>query len=93
MSTVAPKAISPGMAAGEHRAVLIYQIDSYEYWERQLCRKNVTFGQFGETFTDRSADDEVCIGDRYRFGTALFAVTQPSVTCYLPGHSRQLLTG
>jgi MOSC domain-containing protein YiiM len=27
------------------------------------------------------ADDEVCVGDRYRIGAALFEVTQPRVTC------------
>jgi MOSC domain-containing protein YiiM len=27
-------------------------------------------------------DKEVCVGDRYRIGTAVFEVTQPRVTCY-----------
>ena len=27
----------------------------------------------------------MCIGDRYRIGTALFEVTQPRVTCYRVG--------
>ena len=31
------------------------------------------------------SDDEVCIGDRYRIGTAVFEVTQPRVTCYRVG--------
>jgi len=31
------------------------------------------------------ADDEVCIGDRYRIGSGLFEVTQPRVTCYRVG--------
>jgi len=31
------------------------------------------------------SDDEVCIGDRYRIGQALFEVTQPRVTCYRVG--------
>jgi ferredoxin-NADP reductase/MOSC domain-containing protein YiiM/ferredoxin len=71
---------------GEHRAVLVYQIDSYQYWESRLGRNNFTFGQFGENFTvDGMADDEVCIGDRYRIGSALFEVTQPRVTCYRVG--------
>jgi Uncharacterized protein conserved in bacteria len=30
-------------------------------------------------------DDEVCIGDRYQIGSALFEVTQPRVTCYRVG--------
>jgi ferredoxin-NADP reductase/MOSC domain-containing protein YiiM len=71
---------------GEHRAVLVYQIDSYRYWERQLGRKDFVFGQFGENFTvEGLSDDEVCIGDRYRIGSALFEVTQPRVTCYRVG--------
>src|SRR3546814_18128256 len=31
------------------------------------------------------SDQEVCIGDRYRIGGALFEVTQPRVTCYRIG--------
>ena len=31
------------------------------------------------------ADDEVCIGDRYQIGSAVFEVTQPRVTCYRVG--------
>ncbi len=71
---------------GEHRAVFVYQIESYRYWERELGRDDFTYGQFGENFTvEGLADDEVCIGDRYRIGEALFEVTQPRVTCYRVG--------
>ncbi len=75
-----------GGHGGEQRAVMIYQIDSYRYWEHTLRRSDFTFGQFGENFTvDGLPDDEVCIGDRYRIGSALFEVTQPRVTCYRVG--------
>jgi ferredoxin-NADP reductase/MOSC domain-containing protein YiiM len=71
---------------GEHRAVFVYQIDSYHYWQSQLGRIGFTYGQFGENFTvDGLSDREVCIGDRYRVGGALFEVTQPRVTCYRVG--------
>ena len=71
---------------GEQRAVFVYQIDSYRYWERFLGRSDFSFGQFGENFTvEGLADDEVCIGDRYRIGNAVFEVTQPRVTCYRVG--------
>jgi ferredoxin-NADP reductase/MOSC domain-containing protein YiiM/ferredoxin len=71
---------------GEHRAVFVYQIDSYRYWERELGRSDFVHGQFGENFTvDGLADDEACIGDRYRIGQATFEVTQPRVTCYRVG--------
>ncbi len=71
---------------GEHRAVFVYQMDSYRYWQRELNRSDFAFGQFGENFTvEGLADSEVCIGDRYRIGSALFEVTQPRVTCYRVG--------
>jgi MOSC domain-containing protein YiiM len=71
---------------GEQRAVLVYQIDSYRYWERVLGRSDFVYGQFGDNFTvDGLPDDEVCIGDRYGIGSALFEVTQPRVTCYRVG--------
>jgi ferredoxin-NADP reductase/MOSC domain-containing protein YiiM/ferredoxin len=71
---------------GEQRAVFVYQIGSYRYWERELGRNDFVYGQFGENFTvEGLADDEVCVGDRYRIGTATFEVTQPRVTCYRVG--------
>ncbi len=71
---------------GEHRAVFVYQIDSYRYWQKELGRNDFTYGQFGENFTvDGMSGEEVCIGDRYRIGDALFEVTQPRVTCYRVG--------
>jgi ferredoxin-NADP reductase/MOSC domain-containing protein YiiM len=71
---------------GEQRAVLVYQIESYRYWERELGRGPWGPGQFGENFTvEGLADDEVCIGDRYRIGGAIFEVTQPRVTCFRVG--------
>jgi ferredoxin-NADP reductase/MOSC domain-containing protein YiiM/ferredoxin len=71
---------------GEARAVFVYQIDSYRYWEGELGRSDFVYGQFGENFTvEGLADDEVCIGDRYQIGSAVFEVTQPRVTCYRVG--------
>jgi len=71
---------------GEHRAVFVYQLDSYRYWQHQLNRADFSFGQFGENFTvEGLSDTDVCIGDRYRIGGALFEVTQPRVTCYRVG--------
>ena len=71
---------------GEQRAVFVYQMDSYHHWEQFLGRNDFTFGQFGENFTvEGLLDDEVCIGDRYSIGDAVFEVTQPRVTCYRVG--------
>jgi ferredoxin-NADP reductase/MOSC domain-containing protein YiiM len=70
---------------GEQRAVYVYQIESHRYWQEQL-KTTFVIGQFGENFTvEGLADDTVCIGDRYRIGSAQFEVTQPRVTCYRLG--------
>jgi ferredoxin-NADP reductase/MOSC domain-containing protein YiiM len=71
---------------GEQRAVFVYQIESYRYWKEQLNRTDLVHGQFGENFTiEGLPDDAVCVGDRYRIGTALFEITQLRVTCYRVG--------
>ena len=71
---------------GEHRAVFVYQLDSYRHWQEQLKRDEFVYGQFGENFTvEGLADDSACIGDRYQIGSALFEITQPRVTCYRVG--------
>src|SRR5262249_4773764 len=71
---------------GEQRAVFVYKIESYRYWQEQLKRTDFAPGQFGENFTiEGLPDDAVCIGDRYQIGSALFEVTQPRVTCYRVG--------
>ncbi|PWV51676.1 MOSC and FAD-binding oxidoreductase domain-containing protein [Chitinophaga sp. S165] len=75
---------------GEHRAVFVYQAESYQYWRETLKRDDFVYGQFGENFTVdglEMADNKVCIGDRFRIGSAIFEVTQPRVTCWRVGIS------
>lgn len=75
-----------GGHGGEQRAVLVYQIESYRYWQHHFGRDDFELGQFGENFTvEGLSDDEVCVGDRYRVGDAEFEVTQPRVTCFRVG--------
>lgn len=71
---------------GEQRAVMVYQSESYDFWRTYLDRDDLRPGHFGENFTVTGlADDDVCIGDRYRIGDAEFEVTQPRVTCFRVG--------
>ncbi|HEX5228324.1 MAG TPA: MOSC and FAD-binding oxidoreductase domain-containing protein [Bryobacteraceae bacterium] len=88
-----------GGHGGEQRAVFMYQIESYRYWQERLKRDDFVYGQFGENFTiEGLPDDSVCIGDRYRVGSAIFEISQPRVTCYRVGirmnepHMAALLT-
>lgn len=75
-----------GGHGGENRAVFVYQLEAYAHWREHLSKHDLTHGQFGENFTiEGLTDDVVCIGDRYRIGSAVFEVTQPRVTCYRVG--------
>ncbi len=71
---------------GEQRAIMVYQLDSYRYWAGYLGRSDLVAGNFGENLTvEGLADNEVCIGDRYRIGGAVVEVSQPRDTCYRVG--------
>jgi ferredoxin-NADP reductase/MOSC domain-containing protein YiiM/ferredoxin len=71
---------------GEQRALLAYQLGSYRYWASYLRRPDLVAGIFGENLTvEGLADDEVCIGDRFRIGAAVVEVSQPRDTCYRVG--------
>jgi len=71
---------------GEQRAVFVYQMDSYRHWSTFLSRDDLEPGQFGENFTVEGLPDvEVCIGDRYSIGSAIFEVSAPRVTCFKVG--------
>lgn len=71
---------------GENRAMLVYQLESYRYWQQFLEEAPYEMGRFGENLTvEGLADAEVCVGDRFRIGEALVEVTQPRVTCYRLG--------
>jgi MOSC domain-containing protein YiiM len=66
---------------GRDKAVCVYAIDHYEYWEKLLGRK-MPDAAFGENLsvTDMN-EDGVCIGDIYRAGTATVQVSQPRQPC------------
>jgi ferredoxin-NADP reductase/MOSC domain-containing protein YiiM/ferredoxin len=71
---------------GEQRAIFVYQLDSYRYWQTYFGEPEYSFGHFGENLTvDGLPDDQVCIGDQFRIGRALVEVTQPRVTCFRVG--------
>jgi MOSC domain-containing protein YiiM len=66
---------------GSDKAVCVYAIYHYEYWEKMLGRK-LPDAAFGENFTVTDMnEDGVCIGDIYRAGTATVQVSQPRQPC------------
>jgi len=47
-----------GGHGGPNRAVLVYQVESYEHWRRELRRDDLTPGIFGENFTVEGLPDD-----------------------------------
>ena len=68
---------------GTHMAVYVYSADHYAHWAHELGRDDLSPGAFGENFTvEGMTEDRVRIGDRFRIGEALVAVTEPRTPCH-----------
>src|SRR5579863_4568929 len=71
---------------GPDKAVYAYPSEHYAWWRAQLDRVELPWGAFGENLTiEGLTENDVCVGDRFRAGTAEFVVTQPRMPCYKLG--------
>ncbi|MFN8533445.1 MAG: MOSC domain-containing protein [Dehalococcoidia bacterium] len=67
---------------GPAKVACVFPSEHYPVWESRLGRK-LEVPAFGENFTTEGLlEHEVCIGDRYRAGSALLEVSQPRQPCY-----------
>lgn len=67
---------------GEDKAVCGYCSVHYPYWEQRL---GISLGPaaFGENVTlEGCTEEEVCIGDIFRWGQALLQISQPRQPCF-----------
>jgi MOSC domain-containing protein YiiM len=70
---------------GADKALLAYGAENLARWEAVLGELPPG-GGFGENLTIRDLDEtRVCIGDRYRIGTALLECSQPRQPCWKLG--------
>jgi MOSC domain-containing protein YiiM len=68
---------------GVHKAVYAYSSEHYALWRDELGLQNMPWGMFGENLTTFGMlEGRVCIGDRYRVGTAVLQVAQPRMPCF-----------
>ncbi len=68
---------------GLSKAVYVYPSEHYDYWKRELPQMQLPWGMFGENFTTAGLfESKVNIGDRFRVGSAVVAVTEPRMPCY-----------
>ena len=72
---------------GVEKAVYVYPSEHYAFWRNELPNVELDWGAFGENFTTEGVlhDKAVHIGDRFRIGSAEFAVTQPRMPCFKLG--------
>lgn len=74
--------VEPRKMGLEHHAVYAYPHEHYAYWQDTLGRPPFPMGQFGENLTVTGLlEDEVRIGDVFRFGSAVLQVAQPRIPC------------
>jgi MOSC domain-containing protein YiiM len=66
---------------GSDKAVCVYSIDHYDYWEKILGIK-LPPAAFGENLSvSNLREDDVCIGDIFQIETALVQISQPRQPC------------
>ncbi len=74
---------------GPDKAIHHYPRDHYEWWQARLPGRQALAGPgaFGENISTRGlTESEVCIGDRFRLGTALVEVCQGRQPCWKQAH-------
>jgi MOSC domain-containing protein YiiM len=68
---------------GANKAVYGYPSEHYDYWRKQLPGVELPWGAFGENFTiEGLLESDVCVGDEYRLGGSVVAVTTPRLPCF-----------
>lgn len=75
---------------GPHKAILHYAFDHYALWREErpeFAAELARPGAFGENIsTSGLTERDVCIGDRYRLGSATVEVSQGRQPCWKLGH-------
>lgn len=74
---------------GPDKAIHHYPHDHYVYWRESLGDHPLLsgYGAFGENIaTEGLTEDRICVGDRWRLGTALVEVSQGRQPCWKLDH-------
>ncbi len=74
---------------GADRALHLYPPQHYKVWRAEFPRDAQKFepGTFGENIsTPGWSEESVCIGDEFRIGTAIVAVSEPRIPCSKLNH-------
>ena len=68
---------------GVDMAAYAYPIEHYAFWQKELERPSLPYGQFGENLTISGLTEErVRIGDILALGGAVVQVSEPRIPCF-----------
>ncbi len=66
---------------GPGAAICVHLANHYDFWNSRY-KMNLHAGSVGENITlDELTEDDICVGDRVRLGTAIVQVSGPRVPC------------
>lgn len=70
---------------GPEKAVFVYPLEHYEYWQKELNTTDIGPGAMGENFLlGNTSEEMVSIGDIFQIGDAVVQVSQPRQPCWKP---------
>ncbi|MBS4207295.1 MOSC domain-containing protein [Bacillus sp. FJAT-50079] len=70
---------------GPEKAIFVYPVSHYNYWQKRLQKTDFTVGAFGENLAvQHITEDDLCIGDIFHIGGAIVQVSQPRQPCWKP---------
>lgn len=70
---------------GPEKAVFVYPLEHYTYWQEELSTTEIGPGGMGENFLLKNTIEEMmAIGDVYEIGEAVVQVSQPRQPCWKP---------
>ncbi len=69
---------------GRERALHQYPFEHYAYWQQKYGPEHqwIAPGMGENLSTEGMLEENVCLGDRYRWGEAIIEVSQPRSPCY-----------
>lgn len=71
---------------GPGKAVYAYPSEHFDFWREVYPDVEIGPGAFGENLTIEGwSEEDVCLGDRFRAGSAELVVTQPRIPCFKLG--------
>jgi len=69
---------------GRERALHQYPLEHYAYWQQKYGAHHgwIAPGMGENLSTEGMLEENICLGDRYRWGEAIIEVSQPRSPCY-----------